>query len=132
VFENRFEIFGWLLAVVVVAVMGVLVFHGPFKKINKPVSAAAAAPPVQTVKIVNNSQTIGAYSPKSVTIKVGQAIAFKNVSSVPHSVTANNNSFNSGLVETGGTWIFRAKKAGTFPYYCFVHPNMHGTLTVKA
>src|SRR5437588_7812567 len=104
---SRFEIFGAIAAIVVIVAMGVITFTGPFHKVNKPPSAAAAAPPVKTVQIVTDPRTIGRYSPASATIKVGQAIKFKNVSNAPHTVTADNNSFDSHLIETGGqTWIF--------------------------
>jgi len=134
-FENRFEIFGGALAVLVVVAMGVLVFTGPFHKINKPAAAAAVSAlshPAKTVDIVTDPAQIGAYKPKTVTIRLGQAIAFKNISDQVHTVTADNNSFNSGDLGTGGaTWVFRPPKAGTFKYFCSVHPNMKATLVVQ-
>jgi plastocyanin len=134
-FESRTEIFGWIMALIVVVAMGVIVFTGPYHKVNKPPSASAAsalAHPAQTVRIVTNPATVAAYEPKTVTIHLGQAVAFKNVSNLVHTVTANDNSFNSGDIATGGvTWVFRPKKAGTFKYYCIYHPFMHGTLVVQ-
>lgn len=133
-FESRTEIFGWILAVIVIAAMGVIVFTGPYHKVNKPQPAAAAAAtkhPSQTVRIVTNAATVGLYTPKTVTIHLGQAVAFTNVSNAVHTVTANDNSFNSGDIATGGgKWIFRPSKTGTFKYFCIYHPLMHGTLIV--
>lgn len=134
-FENRFEIFGGALAVLVVIVMGVLVFTGPFHKINKPAPAAAVSAishPAKTVDIVTDPTQIAIYKPKTVTIRLGQAVRFKNISNLVHTVTADNNSFNSGDIGTAGaSWVFRPPKAGTFKYFCSVHPNMRGTLVVQ-
>lgn len=129
---SRYETFGFLAAIIAIVVMGVIVFKGPFHKVNKPPSAAAAAPPAQTVKIVNNAKTIGAYNPRTATVKLGQAVSFTNVSSIAHTVTADDGSFNSGNLDNNGqTWTFRPSKAGTFKYTCIYHPNMHGTLVVQ-
>lgn len=132
-FESRTEIIGWVLALLVIAVMGVLTFTGPYHKINKTQKAAVAmSHPKLTVQIVTDPKTIGAYKPPTVTLHVGDAVDFKNVSNLVHTVTADNNAFNSGDIQTGGKdWSFFANKAGTFKYYCIYHPLMKGTLVVQ-
>ena len=128
---SRYEIFAGILATAAVIVMGIIVFTGPYHKINKP--ALASNLPVQHVTIVTDPKTVGRYTPKSITIRVGQAINFKNDSNAVHTVTATNNSFNSGDITTGGgTWHFVATKPGKFQYYCYYHPYMHGTVVVKS
>ena len=130
-FESRFEIVGWALAILVVAVMAFLTFHGPFERVNKTNNAAAAmARPSQIVKILTDLKTIGRYDPKTVTIRVGQAVEFKNYDRLIHTVTST--SFNSGDIETNGSaWAYYGAKAGRYPFYCIYHPKMRGTLVVQ-
>jgi plastocyanin len=131
---SRTEIVGWVLAILVVAVMGVIVFTGPYKKVNKPQAAAASSSrPTQSVKIADDPKTIGRYTPASVTLHVGDKVKFTNDSSAIHTVTANNQAFNSGDINTNsGTWTYTAKSTGTFKYYCIYHPLMKGQIVVQS
>jgi plastocyanin len=71
------------------------------------------------------------YHPDAVTVHVGDTVQWKNADIVPHTVTTEDKSFNSGSIAPGATWKLAAKKAGTFLYRCTPHPNMHGKLIVK-
>jgi plastocyanin len=71
------------------------------------------------------------YQPEVVTVHIGDTVQWKNADIVPHTVTAADKSFNSGLIAPGATWKFEPKKSGTFPYSCKPHPNMHGKLIVQ-
>lgn len=127
-FESRFEIVGWALAVLVIVAMGVIVFTGPYHRINK-VQAQNAAP-AATVKIVTDPNTIGRYTPASVTVRAGQTVQFINVSDVAHTVTGNG--FDSGSISNNsGRYSLSFSKPGTYHYYCTYHPRMHGTLVVQ-
>lgn len=127
-FESRTEIIGWALAVLVVVVMGVIVFTGPYHKVNK-VQAKSNAP-AATVKIVTDASTIGRYNPLTVKVKAGQNIKWVNVSNTAHTVTGNG--FDSGAINNNsGKFTFSFSKPGTYHYYCTYHPLMHGTIVVS-
>jgi LPXTG-motif cell wall-anchored protein len=72
------------------------------------------------------------FSPGSTTIHVGDTISWTNTGKQPHSATANNSSFNTGILHTGQSASHTFSAAGTFSYYCIVHPFMHGTIVVLA
>jgi plastocyanin len=128
VFESRTEIFGWALAVLVVVAMGVIVFTGPYHKVNK-VQAKSSAP-AATVKIVTDPATIGHYTPTTVKVSAGQTIKWVNVSNTSHTVTGNG--FDSGNINNNkGQFTFSFSKPGTYKYYCTYHPLMHGTIVVS-
>ncbi len=131
-YEHRFEVIGWLVAIVVVGAMGLLVLHGPFHSINR-VAAKSNFPPLK-VQIVSDARTIGRYSPNFATAHVGQSIIFTNVSNAPHTVTARQgNTFSSPLIQTGGgTYTLVVTKPGVYAYYCTVHPDMLATLRIKS
>jgi plastocyanin len=72
-----------------------------------------------------------AFAPKDVTVKVGQTVKWSNEDTVDHNVTAKSGAtFKSDLFGKGGTFTFKADKAGSITYVCTVHPGMEGTITV--
>ncbi|HZU14028.1 MAG TPA: cupredoxin domain-containing protein [Chloroflexota bacterium] len=135
--NNRFvrfsaaEIVGFILAIIVVGIMGVIVFHGPFRMVNLGPAHASSLPAIH-VRIETDAKTIGRYVPASVTVHPGQDVIFTNVSNTAHTVTADNFSFDSGTLDVGSSWTYIAHKAGTFRYSCVFHPRMIGTIIVRS
>jgi len=82
--------------------------------------------------MANNAVTIQnmAFSPASLTIKVGDKVTWTNQDSVGHSATADDNSFDTGVIAQGQSGSNTFSKAGTYTYHCSVHPSMHGTIIV--
>jgi plastocyanin len=127
---SRSEIVGWVFAVLVICGMGFLALHGSFNSINH---ARAATSSAAAVTIVTNAKTIGEYKPAKIILKVGQSATFTNKSSADHTVSAHDgSSFNSGNLPAGSSWVFTAKKPGSYPYICQYHPLMKGTIVVTA
>lgn len=60
------------------------------------------------------------------TVKVGTTVVWTNLDNIQHSVTADDNSFDSGTLNNGGTFSQTFTKAGTFPYYCIYHGGTGG------
>lgn len=71
-----------------------------------------------------------AYLPPEITVKVGAALVWTNQDPVPHTVTADDRTFDSSTFGEGQTYRLRTTLVGTFPYFCAVHPFMRGTLRV--
>jgi plastocyanin len=95
-------------------------------------SPAKAAPPAPTVKVVDSpdpSQPKG-YDPADITVKVGQAVNWVNTGNEAHTVTADDNSFDSGSKAHGESWSYTFAKAGTFAYHCTPHPWMKAVVKV--
>ncbi|MEA2374437.1 MAG: hypothetical protein QOD53_900 [Thermoleophilaceae bacterium] len=90
---------------------------------SAPLHAAAAT----TVSIKDF-----AFAPTSVTVHVGDTVTWSNQGPTGHSATANDGSFNTGVMKKGGSGSFRFTKAGTFAYHCTPHPNMKATVVVAA
>jgi plastocyanin len=70
------------------------------------------------------------YSPDPVIVQVGGKVTWKNDDNPPHTATADDGSFETGIIETGKQKSVTFKEVGTFTYYCKVHPFMHGTVEV--
>lgn len=88
-----------------------------------PATSSASGPQV----IMKNT----AYNPATLTIKVGQTVTWVNQDPMQHDVVANKGEFKSSLLASGGTFSFKFTQAGTYAYYCSIHPNMLGTIIVQ-
>jgi plastocyanin len=73
-----------------------------------------------------------AFSPKTVEIRVGDRVTWTNRDTVEHTATARNGSFDTGLFGEGASRSIRFTVAGTYRYICTPHPNMTGTVVVRA
>jgi len=71
-----------------------------------------------------------AYEPDPVTVQVGGKVIWLNQDTAPHTATADDGSFDTGTLERGKLKSETFKQAGTFAYFCEVHPYMHGTVEV--
>ncbi|HEX8904996.1 MAG TPA: cupredoxin family copper-binding protein [Longimicrobiaceae bacterium] len=72
-----------------------------------------------------------AFVPGRVEIEAGTTVEWTNNDPLQHSVTADDGSFASGLIGTGGTWRHTFARPGTYTYHCTPHPFMKGTVVVK-
>jgi plastocyanin len=91
--------------------------------------ARAASVTVQIVEPSILPQSWG-YSPEPMTVAVGDTVSWVNLGVAPHTVTAYDGSFDSGIMLTNATWSFTPAAPGTYEYYCTLHPDMKATLVV--
>jgi plastocyanin len=79
------------------------------------------------------------FSPADLTVPAGSTILFANVGGKPHTLTADNGSFDTGVVApgpeggrfAGSNATVVVKQPGAIPFHCEIHPAvMKGTLTV--
>jgi plastocyanin len=90
-----------------------------------PVSAFAKAAK-HTVVIENM-----VYTPAELTVNKGDTVVWVNKDFFPHTVTAENSSYNSKDIAAGKSWKYVVKRSGDSKYKCSYHPTMHGRLIVK-
>lgn len=71
------------------------------------------------------------FRPGELTIEAGQTVVWTNTGTRQHTVTANDGSFDSGRLDSSGTFSHTFTTPGTYAYKCSVHPGlMSGTVTV--
>src|SRR5215472_6531241 len=104
----------------------------------------AAEPPAIGVRMTAGKT----FEPKTVTIKPGETVVWKNVSDLTHSVTdvsslattaqdaalpPNAKEFNSGLIPPGKDYSYTFTVPGTYKYFCIPHEEagMVGTVVVS-
>ena len=68
----------------------------------------------------------------NLTIQPGQTVRFTNNGKHVHTVTSNDNKFDSGDIPPGRAFDVTFMSEGTYKYHCKHHKGMEGTITVKA
>jgi len=90
-------------------------------------TAPAAASREPTISIHNF-----AFAPLETTIAAGTTVHWKNQDGEPHTVRAIDGSFKSNALDQDDSFTFKFDKPGTYSYVCSIHPQMKGTIVVKA
>ena len=72
-----------------------------------------------------------AFSPVSVTIQRGSTVTWTNKDAATHTATADDGSFDTGLLTTNHNNHFTFSTAGTFTYHCAIHPTMTAQIIVQ-
>lgn len=77
------------------------------------------------------------FTPGSVTVTAGDTVVWTDSGARPHTVTADDGSFDSGTLSTGATFSRTFDTPGTIPYFCKIHGaaggiGMSGTIVVLA
>ncbi len=64
-------------------------------------------------------------------LRPGQIVVVTNNDSVPHTLTADDGSFDTGLLQPGAqASITVPGQPGEFTFFCEVHPAMTGSFTI--
>jgi len=87
--------------------------------------ATSAPAPTATVHIRGF-----AYVPATLHVVVGASVRFVNDDGEAHTVTSSDRVFDSGGLDTGDAWTHVFSKAGTYSYFCALHPYMKGSVVV--
>jgi plastocyanin len=88
--------------------------------------APSAGPGSASVQMLDNY-----YAPKSVTVTAGSTVTWTNGGRAMHTVTAKDDSYDSGLVAAGGRYSRTYDDPGAYPYVCTLHPGMEGVVLVR-
>src|SRR5215472_2032971 len=110
---------GVLAAPISIAVL--LLAGSPSVAANDEPSASSAE-----VKIDNFS-----FSPQEINVAVGTSVTWTNRDDIPHTVVSTDGVFKSKVRDTDEKFSYTFNKAGTYPYFCSVHPKMTGKVVVQ-
>jgi amicyanin len=75
------------------------------------------------------------YTPGTIMVPPGTTVTWTNTGEQPHTVTSLSTSteeFDSGIMNHGQTYSHTFQQAGTYDYFCTVHPFMRGKVIVDA
>ena len=77
------------------------------------------------VKIANFT-----FDPPTLTVNAGTAVTWVNADDIPHLVSEKDGKFRSSALDTNDKFSQTFSTAGTFEYFCAIHPHMTGKIVV--
>ena len=97
-----------------------------------PAAQVAATAPAATAPATVTIDNF-AYSPATLIVAPGTRVVWANKDEEPHTVTSADGgaTFKSPALDTDDSFAFTFTKAGTYKYFCSIHPHMVGTIVVK-
>ena len=72
------------------------------------------------------------FEPATLAVAAGATVRWFNDDALPHTVTAADDSWDSGNLPPGDSFERRFDSPGTYAYFCSYHPGMAGTIVVTA
>jgi amicyanin len=112
----------WVVGLTTSVMIALLLVTGSSRvKANDQPSATTAG-----VKIDNFS-----FEPGTLTVPAGTTVTWTNRDDIPHTVVSTEGAFKSKVLDTDEKYSFTFTKAGTFPYFCSIHPKMTGKVVVQ-
>jgi plastocyanin len=73
-----------------------------------------------------------AFEPADISVPTGTTVTWQNRGQAPHTVTAGDGSFDSGMIAAGASYATTFDTPGTFKFACSFHPDMTGRIVVSA
>ena len=71
------------------------------------------------------------FTPPTVTVPVGSTVRWTNRDDIPHTVVSDAKVFKSKALDTDEGFSFTFTQAGTYSYFCSLHPKMTGKVVVQ-
>jgi plastocyanin len=87
---------------------------------------AATALPTETQASIDNFT----FKPDTITVPVGTTVVRENDDVIPHTVVSLDGTFRSPALDTEDKFSFTFDYAGTFKYFCSLHPHMKAEVVV--
>jgi plastocyanin len=90
-------------------------------------AASVAAQDATNVVTIDNFT----FTPPKLTVAVGTTVKWINHDDIPHLVVSKDKAFRSKALDTDDSFSYTFASAGTFDYFCALHPHMVGKVIVK-
>jgi plastocyanin len=71
------------------------------------------------------------FGPPTITVPIGATVTWTNKDDIPHTSVSTEGVFKSKVLDTDEKFSYTFTKAGTYPYYCTIHPKMTGKVVVQ-
>jgi len=127
------KLFGILAILMVAAVLFGCAQYGQTTTVGAGNASNESIKANESVKATEVTVELNGYKfvPDTVTVKAGTTVTWINKDNAPHTVTADDGSFESGSLGNSQSWSKTFDKAGTFTYHCSIHASMKGTIKVE-
>lgn len=98
----------------------------PAQTTTAPAESTAPAPSSTTTVDIRDH----AFNPAQLNVAPGTTVTFVNNDTEPHTATADNGLFDTGVLQPGSSFDVFFDGSGTVTYHCELHPDMQGTIVV--
>jgi plastocyanin len=71
------------------------------------------------------------FTPATAAVPVGTTVTWTNHDDIPHNVVSPEQKFKSPVLDTDEMFSHTFDAAGTYKYYCSIHPRMTGQVVVR-
>jgi plastocyanin len=71
------------------------------------------------------------FGPQTLAVPVGATVTWTNKDDIPHTTVSTDGVFKSKVMDTDEKFSYTFTKAGTYSYYCTIHPKMTGKVVVQ-
>jgi plastocyanin len=71
------------------------------------------------------------FAPATAAVPVGTTVTWTNHDDIPHNVVSPERKFKSPVLDTDEAFTHTFDVAGTYQYYCSIHPRMTGQVVVR-
>jgi plastocyanin len=71
------------------------------------------------------------FGPQTLTVPIGATVTWTNRDDIPHTAVSTDGVFKSKVMDTDEKFSYTFTKAGTYPYYCSIHPKMTAKVVVQ-
>jgi plastocyanin len=71
------------------------------------------------------------FTPATITVAAGTTVTWVNRDDIPHTVASDSKEFKSKALDTDEKFSYTFSKAGTYSYFCSLHPKMTGKVIVQ-
>ena len=71
------------------------------------------------------------FGPQELIVSAGTTVTWTNRDDIPHTVVSTDKVFKSKVLDTDEKFSYKFDKAGSYPYFCSIHPKMTGKVTVQ-
>lgn len=88
-------------------------------------TAGTQAPAEVSVKIVDFG-----FQPSAITVPVGTKVTWNEVGPTEHNTVSKTGLWESPIMSPGQKFSYTFTRAGTYEYWCTLHPDMEATVTV--
>jgi plastocyanin len=123
-----------LMYVIPLSALAVLAFAAIAAAQPAAVPAETTAPAESTTPAPNSPTTVEirdhAFNPPQLNVAPGTTVRFVNNETEPHTATADNGAFDTGVLQPGYSMDVFLDGSGTLPYHCELHPDMQGSIVV--
>jgi plastocyanin len=113
----------WVASVATPVMIALLLLFAVSPSVNASEQPSAANAAVQIDNFV--------FGPQTLTVPVGTTVTWTNSDDIPHTSVSTEGVFKSKVLDTDEKFTYTFTKAGTYPYYCTIHPKMTGKIVVQ-